>query len=456
MRSPRHLFRRLNAYRRRQRQILDESNHPGRSGRGQRGAFGAGADEGTADVSAGLSGRADERAEEVARTTTAEALETAAASVRETHDPHTGPGRPAPPAPDHTVPYGLAGRPFDRQSPFYFGFLATLGALVAWTLFTMAGRLTTTMTILVVAFFLTLALNPIVEWLLERGLRRSLAVLVVFSGLIVTTALIGMLVVPPVVSEGSELLGQAPSYVDRALQAPWLQRLDSEYEVIARAQEEFTKRVQDGSLATQLLGGVLGAGRAVLNGVFQFLTVLILTLYFLATLPRIKQVAYAAVPASRRPRIVSLSEEIMRRTGAYAAGQGLVATINGVASYVMMTVVGVPYAAVLAVVVGLLGLVPMVGATLGAVVVGVIALFTEPRMALIVGIYYVVYQQVENYVIVPRIMTSTVSVPGAVTIVAALAGGTLLGVIGALLAIPVAAGLLLLYEEVLLPRQRRH
>lgn len=387
---------------------------------------------------------------------TADVLETMAAAVREETDPHSGHGRPAASVPDRTVPYGLAGRPFDRQSPFYFGFLATFGALVAWTLFTVAGRLTTTMTILVVAFFLTLALNPIVEWLIERDLRRAMAVLVVFTGLMVTLALIGMLVVPPVVSEGSALLGQAPEYVNRALQTPWLQRLDAEYEIVQRAQEEITKRLQDGSLATQVLGGVLGAGRVVLNGVFQLFTVLILTLYFLATLPRIKQVAYAAVPASRRPRIVSLTEEIMRRTGAYAAGQGLVATINALASYIMMTVVGVPYAAVLAVVVGLLGLIPMVGATLGAVVVGVIALFTEPRMALIVGIYYVVYQQVENYVIVPRIMTSTVSVPGAVTIVAALAGGTLLGVIGALLAIPVAAGLLLLYEEVLLPRQRQH
>ena len=451
MRSPVHLIRRLDAFRRRQRQILDESNHPrggappptdGEHRRSELPSSGA-------DLDAPL----DRLTESASAPASAPALPPHEADL---HDAHTGPGRPPPSGSAQAVPYGLAGRPFDRQSPFYFGFLATLGALVAWTLFTMAGRLTTTMTILVVAFFLTLALNPIVEWLLERGLRRAVAVLVVFTGLMITLTLIGMLVVPPVVSEGSALLGQAPEYINRALQAPWLQRLDAEYGVIQRAQEELTKRVQDGSLPTQVLGGVLGAGRVVLNGVFQLFTVLILTLYFLATLPRIKQVAYAAVPASRRPRIVSLTEEIMRRTGAYAAGQGLVATINALASYIMMTVVGVPYAAVLAVVVGLLGLIPMVGATLGAVVVGVIALFTEPRMALIVGIYYVVYQQVENYVIVPRIMTSTVSVPGAVTIVAALAGGTLLGVIGALLAIPVAAGLLLLYEEVLLPRQRQH
>jgi predicted PurR-regulated permease PerM len=122
----------------------------------------------------------------------------------------------------------------------------------------------------------------------------------------------------------------------------------------------------------------------------------------------------------------------------------------------MMMIVGIPYAAVLAVAVGFLGLIPMVGATAGAAVVCLVAVFDEPKKAIIALIYYVVYQQVENYVVAPRIMQRTVSVPGAVTVVAALAGGTLLGVLGALLAIPVAAGLLLLYDEVLLPRQRRH
>jgi predicted PurR-regulated permease PerM len=154
--------------------------------------------------------------------------------------------------------------------------------------------------------------------------------------------------------------------------------------------------------------------------------------------------------------VISLSEEIMRRTGSYAIGQVAVATINAICSWVMMMVVGIPYAAVLAVAVGFLGLVPMVGATIGAAVVVLVALFTNTQDAVIAGIYYLVYQQVENYVVAPKIMQRTVSVPGAVTVVAALAGGTLLGVLGALLAIPVAAGLLLLYEEVLLPRQRRH
>ena len=118
-------------------------------------------------------------------------------------------------------------------------------------------------------------------------------------------------------------------------------------------------------------------------------------------------------------------------------------------------VVGIPYAAVLAVTVGFLGLVPMVGATLGASLVSLVAFFDEPKKALIAIIYYVVYQQLENYVLAPRVMQRTVSVPGTVTVVAVLAGGALLGVLGALLAIPVAAGLLLIYEEVLVPRQHQ-
>ncbi|MDO5501805.1 MAG: AI-2E family transporter [Actinomycetia bacterium] len=476
MRSPAQLFRDVNAFRRRQRELLEASNHP----RGSRSATaadeqprrdaagpGAGDDPGTApaeaptgEINLGPHGPFDPMTEATAASVTADAFEVAAAAVRDPGE-RGAPGewataRQGDRVADGSVPYGLAGLPFDRHSPFYFGFLATLGAMIAWTLFRLLGQLTTTMTILLVAFFLTLALDPIVAWLAGRGLRRAWSVVVVFSALIAAVVLVAMLVVPVVTAEGSALLNNAPDYFSQLLTTPWLQELDQEYEVIQRAQEELTKRVQDGSLVAQIFGGVLGAGRAVASGIFQLLTILILTLYFLATLPRIKQAAYSAVPASRRPRVVSLSEEIMRRIGAYAAGQGLVATVNGICSFIFMSIVGIPYAAVLAVVVGLLGLVPMVGATLGAVLVGVVAFFHEPRTVIAVAIYYVVYQQLENYVVVPRIMASTVSVPGALTIVAALAGGTVLGLIGALLAIPIAAGLLLLYEEVLLPRQARH
>ena len=351
-------------------------------------------------------------------------------------------------------PYGSVGQPLNRHSPFYIGFLGATGALLAWALWTSLGRATTAITLVLVSFVLALALNPLVDRLASRGIPRPAAVAAVFLGLIGVIALIGLVVVPPVVVQGTALAQQAPQYVQDLLDARWVRELDRNYDVIDRAEQELTGRLTDQSFIEGVLGGILGAGRAVLSGVFQVLTVLVLTLYLLSSLPRVKNAAYALVPLSRRARVVSLSEEIMRRVGSYAIGQVAIASLNAVASWVMMSLVGIPYAAVLAVSVGLLGLIPMIGATLGAAIVTTVALFDEPRKALIALVYYIVYQQLENYVIAPRVMQRTVSVPGTVTVIAALVGGALLGILGALLAIPVAAGLLLLYEEVLVPRQR--
>jgi predicted PurR-regulated permease PerM len=301
--------------------------------------------------------------------------------------------------------------------------------------------------------FLTLALDPLVEALNRRRLRRPLSVTVVFVGLVAVFTALGFVVVPPVVQQGGLLADNAPNLLDGLVNNRLVQDFDSHYHVVDRFQIELQRLVTDGNFMSGVFGGVLGAGKAVASGFFSFLTVLVLTLYFLSSLPKVKHAAYGMVPISRRTRFVSLSEEIMRRVGSYALGLVAVATINAICSWVMMSIVGIRYAAVLAVVVGVLGLIPMIGASLGAAIVCMVALFDEPKKAAIALIYYVVYQQLENYVVAPKIMQRTVSVPGAVTVVAALAGAALLGLFGALVAIPVAAGLLLIYEEVLLPRQ---
>ena len=351
--------------------------------------------------------------------------------------------------------YGTAGRPLNRQSPFYVGFVGAFGVLVAYGLYKALGQLSQVITLLVVAFFLTLTLNPLVEALSRRGLRRSLSVAIVFVGLIAVFTALGFVVVPPVAQQGGLLADNAPKYLDGLVHNRFVQDFDSHYHVVQRFQGEFEKRITDSNFMSGVFGGVLGAGKALASGFFSFLTVMVLTLYFLSSLPKVKRAAYGMVPASRRPRFISLSEEIMRRVGSYAIGQVAVATINAVCSWIMMSIVGIRYAAVLAVAVGFLGLIPMVGASLGAAVVSLVAFFDDPKKAVIALIYYVIYQQLENYVVAPKIMQRTISVPGAVTVIAALAGGTLLGVLGALLAIPVAAGLLLIYEEVLLPRQHQ-
>lgn len=352
--------------------------------------------------------------------------------------------------------FGPSGTPFNRQSPFYIGFVGAIGVLTAYAVVQAVGRLGTVITLLVISFFLTLALNPLVEALARRNLRRGWAVTIVFLAVLAVFALVGWVVIPPVAEQGSELATNAPRLFDNLLANPWVQDVDHRYQLVQRIQEEVNKRVADGNLWAGVFGGVLDAGKVIATGVFSGLTVLVLTLYFLASLPAVKQAAYALVPATRRPRTVSLSEEVMRRVGSYAIGQVAVAAINAFFAWIMMSLIGLQFAAVLAVLVGFLGLIPMIGATLGATVVAIVAFFDEPKKALIVIIYFIVYQQIENYAVMPRIMQRTVAVPGAVTVVAALAGGALLGILGALLAIPFAAGALLLYEEVLVPRQRRH
>ncbi|ADU48926.1 AI-2E family transporter [Intrasporangium calvum] len=366
--------------------------------------------------------------------------------------PDAGTGGRARPGRD----YGSAGTPFNRQSPFYVGFVGAIGVLTAYAVVQAVGRLDTTITLLVVSLFLTLALNPLVEGLTRQNMRRGLAVTIVFLGLLGVFTLLGMVVVPPVASEGTDLADNAPRMLDDLLRQPWVQDVDHRYQVVQRIQEEINHRIADGNLWAGIFGGVLGAGRIIAAGVFSILTVLVLTLYFLASLPSVKQAGYALVPASRRPRFISLAEEIMRRVGSYAIGQVAVAATNAFFAWIMMSLLDLPFAAVLAVAVGLLGLIPMIGATLGASVVALVAFFDEPKKALVVIIYFVIYQQLENYAVMPRIMQRTVAVPGALTVVAALAGGTLLGILGALLAIPFAAGAMLIYEEVLVPRQLRH
>lgn len=422
-------------FRRRQRANLDDSNHPATARTSSR----APVDE-PADVL--LDG---------ANAAAPDADPATPGGDSPSSEPAAGPD--AEPTPSR---FGEVGKPLNRTSPFFVGFVGASGAILAVGLWQSLSRLATTLTILLVAMFLALSLNPIVEGLVKRGLSRAPAVAVVFAGLLAAFALIGLVVVPPVVRQATDLTQAAPDYIQQIVNLEWVQRLDRDYQVLDKLQDEATQRIQDPNFLTQIFGGVLGAGRVVANFLFQTFTVLVLTLYFLASLPRVKQAAYRVVPATRRPRVVSLSEEIMRRVGSYAIGQVGIASLNAFLSWVMMLIVGIPYAAVLAVVVGFLGLIPMVGATIGAVVVCAVAAFDNPKHALIAGIYYVVYQQVENYVVAPRIMQRTVAVPGAVTVVAALAGGTLLGVLGALLAIPVAAGMLLLYEEVLVPRQTKH
>ena len=195
-------------------------------------------------------------------------------------------------------------------------------------------------------------------------------------------------------------------------------------------------------------------GLAVVSALANTLIVLVLMIYFLSSLPSIKHSLYSVAPASRRSRVSELGDRIVRSTGAYVAGAFVVAVCAGLSTLVFTFLVGLgDYAFALAFVVGLLSLIPVVGSFISGVLITALGLTVSPTVSLICLIYYVAYQQLKACLIYPRIMARSVEIPGAVTVIAALVGGGLIGVIGAVLAVPVAAGLLLLHREVLLRRQ---
>lgn len=336
------------------------------------------------------------------------------------------------------------------HAPFNIGFFGALGALVALFLSQQVLRLSGILVLLVLAMFLAIGLNPAVEAFMRRGLRRGWALLIVLVAVIGTLALFVVAVAPVISDQIAAITRNAPEWLDQLQSNQRVQELDERFDIIAKARDYVT----DSNFSASVFGGALGVGLRVLSALTNTFIVLVLTIYFLASLPSIKAAMYALAPASRRPRVSALGDRIIRSTGSYVAGAFLVAVCAGISTLVFSFIVGLAdYAFALAFVVGLLSLIPVVGAFVSAVIMTLLALTVSPTVALIALAYYIAYQQLESYVIYPRIMKRSVDIPGAVTVVAALVGGSLMGVIGALLAVPVAAALLMLHREVFLRRQ---
>jgi predicted PurR-regulated permease PerM len=337
-----------------------------------------------------------------------------------------------------------------RHSPFNVGFFGALGALVAIFLAQQLMSISSVLVLLVMSMFLAVGLNPVVEFFMRRGMRRGLSVLLVLVVVLSVLALF-VVAVAPVISEQIALITRnAPGWLEDLQSNRQIQRLDEKYDVIAKVRDYIIQ----GDFTERLFGGALGVGLRVLSAVANSLIVLVLMIYFLASLPSIKHSAYSLAPASRRPRVSQLGDRIIRSTGAYVAGAFAVAFCAGISTLVFSFVVGLgDYAFALAFVVGLFSLIPVVGAVISGVIMTLLGLTVSPTVALVALIYYLAYQQFESYVIYPRIMRRSVDLPGSVTVVAALLGGSLMGIVGALLAVPVAAALLLLHREVVLKRQ---
>jgi predicted PurR-regulated permease PerM len=345
---------------------------------------------------------------------------------------------------------GSPGKPLPRHSPFFLGFFGAAGALLAIFLGQRILAISSVLILVVVAMFLAVGLNPLVEILMRRGLRRSWAVLVVISGVIAVLGLFVLAVAPVVTEQITKITDNAPQWLDQLQHNKTVRHLDAKYDVISKLKDYIGK----GGLAQKVFGGAVGIGLKVVSTVLNAFIVVVLMLYFLASLPTIKRSFYDLAPASRRERVALLGDQILRNIGSYVLGAFVVAMCAGLSSLVFLLIVGLgAYAVALAVVVALLDVIPMIGATLGAVVVTAIGFATSPSTGLACLVFYVAYQQFENYVIYPKVMARSVDIPGSLIVIAALIGASLLGVVGALLAIPTAAAILLLVREIVLPRQ---
>mgnify|MGYP000904555264 CR=1 FL=1 len=342
-------------------------------------------------------------------------------------------------------------------NPFRLALIATLGVGVGLLIWGAVGNLTTILTYIGAALFIALGIDPLIKLLERRGMPRGLALgIVVLLAIGVLTGVI--LAIVPIVAT------QAGAYIERTIQffsdGGWDR-------FIADLQGNLPEWIDLSGVAAQVAdffsnniggvaGGVVNVGLGIANGLFGGLIILILTLYFTVSLDSIKRTMYRFVPASKRERFAELSEEISQSVGRYVIGQATVALINAVISFIVLTVVGAPFPAVLAFLAFLLAMIPLVGSLASATIITLSYLLLGQNTWLpwwALAIIFVVYMQIEANIISPRVMNRAVSVPAPIVVIAALVGGTLLGLLGALIAIPVAASIMLIMREVVIPKQ---
>ena len=348
--------------------------------------------------------------------------------------------------------YGTMGAPINRAHPFYFGFIATLGALTAIVLMRALASVSQIFVLILIALFLATGLNPAVEALKKRNLSRNAAVTVIFSSVILFVIFFSLVVVPPVISQGTHLIENAPQLLQDLMKNETISQLNTQYGLIDTLQERLKSITSDGTLLISTFGGVIGVGKSVLSGFFTALTILVLTLYFITSLPQAIDLGLSLVPASRRDRVGLLTHAVIARVGSFVGSQILIAAMAAVFVVILGTILGLPSPIAIGMIVLVAALIPLIGHFIGCGIFTLIALTQSWVIGLIAFVAYVVYVQIENYVVTPRIMKRTLSVPGAVTIIAALIGSSLLGLVGGLLAVPVAASIILILDEVVIPR----
>jgi len=350
---------------------------------------------------------------------------------------------------------GKKGKPVDTSHPFYFGFMVTTGALLAFTVLQALASASAVFILIVISLFLAAGLNPAVLFFQNRGLNRGASVGAVMGLVLIFVGVFIAIAVPPLIDQGNQLINNAPQLVKDLNNNALINDLNARYGIVDSLQNKIDSVIKDGQFAITAFGGVIGVGKAVVSGLVSALTILVLTLYFLASLPQVVNIGLRFISASRRDRVSKLVNAIITRVGAFVGGQAIIAALAALFILIMGLIISMPYTGPLAMVVLICGFIPLIGHFIGMGIVTLVSLTKSPTTAIIALSTYIIYVQIENYVITPRIMRKSLAIPGLVTIIAALLGTSLLGLIGGLLAVPIAAAILLILDEVVFPRAQQ-
>jgi predicted PurR-regulated permease PerM len=328
-----------------------------------------------------------------------------------------------------------ARRPSSAQV-FRWSVTGTSGALVVLILAYGLYVVRDILVLVLIALFLAVSLDPVVRWLSRRGIPRPAAVAIVFVVVVAVAAAFIWSIVPPIVNQGGQLIENLPAY---------LRNLSDRSKVVREVTDRYhlTERLTAAvaGLPAKLAGGAVGFVQRFFGTVASTLTVLVLTIYFTAGMPRLRRGFVRLFPPRRRSRVSDIVDVMVDKVGGYMIGNIVISLFAGASSFICLELVGVPYALPLAFTVAFADLIPMIGATLGAVACVTVSLFTVgiwPKTVVVV-LFFVLYQQVENYLLVPRVFRNTVEMPSAAVLLVAMVGGALLGLVGAVMAIPIAA-----------------
>jgi predicted PurR-regulated permease PerM len=340
--------------------------------------------------------------------------------------------------------------------PFRWAFIATLGAIVAIGIVSLVLSISGVVFSVFAAVFITLGLDPLVRWFQRHGMKRGVAIVTVIVLFILVIAGMLWLVLPLVIDQAITFANALPGLLDDLQSQEWFQEAQAGTGgILGTIYTWITDTIADPTFWATVGGGALNIGVAIVGGISTAFFVFILTIYFIATLDQSKAAVYTLVSASHRERVVGYAERIMQNVGRYLSGMVVLAFFNALYSLILLSLVGVPYALVISVSAFFITLIPLIGTVLTTIVMTLLSLFVSPVAALIVLVAMLVYMQVEAYILTPKVMSKAVQVPGSIVLIAALAGGTLAGLPGALVAIPVAAGILLIVKEVVVPAKAR-